>query len=105
MQTKAQILERIKRSVKETAPDATLILYGSYARGDEREDSDIDLLVLLNKEKITCDDRMQVISPVFDIELETGTLISLFFFPKKTWEINPRITPFYENVTKEGIIL
>ena len=53
MQNKAQILERIKNSVKETAPDATLILYGSYARGDESEDSDIDLLVLVSEEKLT----------------------------------------------------
>ena len=53
MQNKALILERIKNSVKETAPDATLILYGSYARGDEREDSDIDLLVLVSEEKLT----------------------------------------------------
>jgi len=53
VQNKAQILERIKNSVKETAPDATLILYGSYARGDESEDSDIDLLVLVSEEKLT----------------------------------------------------
>jgi len=33
-----------------TAPDATIILYGSFARGDHRADSDIDLLILLNQD-------------------------------------------------------
>jgi len=105
MVDKDQILQRIKDSVKSTAPDATLILYGSYARGDYREDSDIDLLVLLNKDKVTIEDRMQIISPVYGIELDTGKLISLFFYSKKAWETRKMITPFYENVTREGIVL
>ena len=50
---KNSILLRIKNAVTTSAPDATLILYGSYARGDYREDSDIDLLILVNKEKLT----------------------------------------------------
>jgi len=51
------ILQLIKKSVSETSPGATLILYGSYARGDYRPDSDIDLLVLIDTDKVTIDDR------------------------------------------------
>ena len=105
MQDKNHILQLIKKSVSETAPGATLILYGSYARGDNREDSDIDLLVLIDKDKITFEDRMKITSPLYRIELESGIIISSFFYPRKAWETKHMVTPFYENVTREGIAL
>ena len=60
MRDKRYILQLIKDSVQQTEPGATLILYGSYARGDEREDSDIDILILVDrdKEKITWDEKL-----------------------------------------------
>ena len=100
-----QILQRIKDSVKATAPDAIVILYGSYARGDNREDSDIDLLVLVNQEKISRDEEIKIKYPLYHIEFDTGTIISPLVLPRKTWETRHKITPFYENVTREGKIL
>jgi len=101
---KDKILKRIKDSVKATAPGATLILYGSYARGDYREDSDIDILVLTNEEKITYQEKKNIVSPIYHIELETGIIISTMFLSKKTWDAHC-ITPFYKNVMKEGLVL
>lgn len=100
-----KITERIKSAVTATIPDITLILYGSYARGDYRPDSDIDLLVLLNKDKITFADRMKITAPLYTIELETGIIISSFIYAKRAWDTIQIKTPFYENVMKEGIIL
>ena len=40
-----KILVRIKNSVQDTDPDATVILFGSYARGDQSDSSDIDLII------------------------------------------------------------
>lgn len=105
MPNKQTILQLIKRSVLATAPDATLILYGSYARGEQRSDSDIDLLVLVNKNKVTWDDETKIAYPLYDIEFETGTVISPMIFSKNMWETQHRMTPFYENVKKEGIVL
>ena len=105
MEDKSHILQLIKKSVAQTAPGATLILYGSYARGDNRPDSDIDILVLIDKDKITLDDRKKISSPLYRIELETGIIISPFLYSKSAWGAKHRITPFYENVTREGIIL
>jgi predicted nucleotidyltransferase len=63
MQSTTQILEQIKATVKASDPNAKVILYGSCARGDYREGSDIDILVLLDKDKITNDDRERICCP------------------------------------------
>ncbi len=56
MNSKELILAKIKNTVLSIEPDATVILYGSFARGDNRSDSDMDILILVDKEKITRDD-------------------------------------------------
>lgn len=96
------LLELIRKSVQETAPDATVILYGSYARGDFHENSDVDLLILLDKENITREDEKAVKYPLYDIEFETGRIISPLVLAKKDWIKRKLITPFYENVIREG---
>ena len=105
MKDKSYILQLIKKSVSNTAPNAILTLYGSYARGDFRDDSDLDLLVLVDKDKITRADQKRIKYPLYDIEFDTGTIISPLIFSKKDWEMNHRITPFYENVAREGKVL
>ena len=105
MKDKNHILQLIKKSVNKTEPNAVLILYGSYARDDYRDDSDLDLLVLVDKDKITRADQKRIKYPLYDIEFDTGTIISPLIFSKKDWEMNHRITPFYENVAREGKVL
>ncbi len=100
---KEKILQQIKSTVLSEEPGAALILYGSFARGDNRLSSDIDLLILLDKDKITYEDRKRISSPLYQIELESGILISPNFYSKKKW--GKRITPFFENVNREGIKL
>lgn len=102
---KKDILSSIKSTIYSIDPKAIVILYGSYARGDNNPDSDIDLLILLEKDKLTAEDKVNISYPLYDIEFETGQLISPLVLSRTEWETRHRITPFYENVTKEGVKL
>jgi len=100
-----EILRMIKHEVQVSEPEATVILYGSYARGDNKPDSDLDLLILLDKDKVTREDEVKIKYPLYDIEIETGLIISPFLVTKHDWITRHKITPFYENVVSEGIVL
>ncbi len=105
MIAKDTILKMIKESVQKTAPGATIILYGSYARGDYNEDSDIDVLILVDKDKVTRDDENKITYPLFDLEFGTGVPISPVVYSRNYWQNGHKVTPFYENVKREGIAL
>lgn len=87
------------------APEAEIILYGSQARGDAGPDSDIDLLILVDKEKLSYQDVVAITYPLYDLELTENVVISPLVYTKKQWESRPFQTPFYINVMNEGIRL
>ncbi|MBU0488404.1 MAG: nucleotidyltransferase domain-containing protein [Bacteroidetes bacterium] len=105
MSKQEKIFRLIKNSVSITDPNAILIVYGSYARGDNTETSDIDLLVLLEQDVVNRTDQKRIKYPLYDIEFSTGIIISPLVFSKKIWETVHCKTPFYENVTREGKVL
>lgn len=98
------ILSRIKQTVHSVAPDATVILYGSYARGEENEESDIDLLILVNEE-VNDSDTVKIQYPLFDLGFETGNLISPMVHFSQIWEKKYAGTPFYESVMQDAVYL
>lgn len=76
------------------APTAKTILYGSQARNEARSDSDIDLLILLDGEKMTLKDEESITLPLYELELKTGVSISPIVTLKKLWENRPIPPPF-----------
>ena len=100
-----QIVQNATEIIHEKSPDAKVILYGSEARGTAREDSDIDLLILVNKDKISLIDKQNISYPLYDLGFETGVVISPLIISRYEWENRPFKTPFYINVMNEGVEL
>ena len=96
------LLRRIGTTVRATDPNAILILFGLYARGEQHKNSDIDLLILLDQDILTRADHKRLKYPLYELEFETGTVISPMVFLKKDWETRHKKIPFYENVANEG---
>jgi predicted nucleotidyltransferase len=94
----------IRQKVNSIDPKAEVILYGSRARGDERSDSDWDILILTD---YPTDLKLERIfrQNLYDLELETGESFSVFVYSKFDWASKQCITPFYQIVIQEGISL
>lgn len=97
------VVGQISRAIRDVEPTAIAILYGSEARGDARDDSDIDVLILLDGEKMDLRREMRITGPLNEIEWRTGVLVSPMVMLRKKWENMPFKTPFYVNVMNEGI--
>lgn len=94
----------IKKQVKEIDPSADIILYGSRARGDERPDSDWDILILVNTEADIETEKV-FRHKLFEVELELGEALSTFVYNKQEWKSKYWMTPLYKNISNEGILI
>lgn len=83
-----------------------IILYGSYARGDNTEESDIDIMIVLN-----CDAdeikrlRHLTAEMVSNISIEREVFLSVLLKDRKHFEDNLDFLPFYQNIAREGIAI
>jgi uncharacterized protein len=101
---KEKILEIIKMTLHSVAPDAKIILFGSQARGDEKPDSDWDILIIMDGENIVRSEYDKITNPLYDLGWETGKHFSAIVYSKTEWE-KRKFTPFYKNIEKKGILL
>lgn len=101
----SKILNQIKKIVTEQEPRAKIYLYGSRSKGTATNTSDWDLLILLNKDKILPEDEQKIIYPLYELEFDTGEVISPMIYSEKEWNSKYKVTPFYQNVMREGRLL
>ena len=97
------IIRRIKDKVKEKNSSAEVILYGSHANGTAKEESDWDILILLDEDEVGLRDEQEYRHHLLDLELEIGEPISVMVYSKKCWKTRHSVTPLYRCISKEGI--
>src|SRR5215469_17820015 len=97
-----QIFKEIQTLKQQILPNEKVILFGSQARGDAREDSDWDLLLLLNKSKRALDDYDNYGFPFTKIGWNYGVYISPKIYTITEWEAH-KPSLFYKNIEQDGI--
>lgn len=96
-------LRELKKKIIGEDKNASVILFGSRARGDNKSDSDWDLLIITSKKRnVEFENRLR--ESIYEVELEHLQPVSTIILNKNEWQ-NMAITPFYHNVTTEGKIL
>ena len=99
------IASGIEKILNAAAPhSARAILFGSRARGDARQNSDWDVLILLDKDRITSADMDDISYPIRELGWDIDEIINPIMYTTKDCE-SRSFTPFYKNVMREGIAL
>lgn len=102
-QTQRQILYGIKSKLEEALPEkCSAILYGSQARGDQRVDSDWDVLILVEKDKVSLEENARITYPLVMLGWSYGVEINPILYTTREWE-RYKNTAFYENVKRDGM--
>lgn len=99
------MLVKIKEVVQAIVPEGShVLLYGSRARGNFHEDSDWDILVILNKPKIEQNDYDEVVYPLTALGWKIGEMIISVVYTREEWQ-QSSFTPFYKNVEQDSIVI
>ncbi len=102
---KSGLTKKIAQAIHKKDSSAVVYLFGSRARGDAYKDSDWDILILVDEDKITNTIEDKFRDDLYDLELESGQIISTFIYPKSYWQNILVYSPLYKKVSKEGIRL
>ena len=105
MMRNSQIIDRIGHAIHAKDPDAEVFLFGSRTRGDNRIDSDWDILILIDNQQVTNEIEDSFRDNLYDLELESGQIISAFIYPKVYWKSRLVHSPLFKNVMMEGVKL
>jgi uncharacterized protein len=92
------LIDTVSKGVKGIG---TCIMFGSYARGDETLDSDLDLLIITddkNNAKKACDDLLLQVRVRFDVHISPMILTENEFRSKRN-------RPVYKNAISEGKLI
>ena len=99
-------LGRMSEQIRDIYGDTLdkVILYGSYARGEQTPESDVDIAIVIregNTEKM----HDELLDLVVDYELDLAVTLSVVPIEYENYIEWCKVLPFYKNIDKEGIVL
>lgn len=98
-----EILQEFKAEIKQLYGRKlkNVLLYGSWARGDATEDSDMDLVVTLDGSVTPGKEIDRMIDIITDVNLKHGVLISVYPVSESDYvRVN---SPLLMNIRREGV--
>ena len=106
----AEIKDKIVSGLRSNSLVNRIILFGSYARGTPNSDSDVDLIVILNKKGFfrsyteMIENRSSLLQPL--LKLREVLPLDLFVYTIDEWAtMEQSQNDFIKNVQKNGIVL
>ena len=105
MKNESEAIEAAIRMLKSKFSLSKVILFGSKARGDHDEYSDIDLLVVASR-LLHWKEEKAIIGALFDIGMEYNVIFSPLFTFSDEWE-NGMFTefPVYQEILQDGAVV
>lgn len=81
-----------------------IILYGSMARNETTDESDIDIAIIIKK-KMDNQTKKRFIRWIADMDIRYEKVFSIVDIQEDNMNKWERVLPFYQNIRKEGIVL
>ena len=101
----SEALRQIKREVMAGFPVVDFVLYGSAARGEADEESDLDLMIVVS-EPISRFKRHEITDIVFDVNLQFGTNFSTLVVDQQSWNVGMiSVLGLKDEILRDGIRL
>ena len=98
----SEVYDACSRSFETAIQDA--YLYGSYARGDYHEESDVDILLTVD---IVPEELPRYRAVTFEVSgelsLKYGVVVSITIKPLRQFRRYGQVLPYYQNIIKEGV--
>jgi predicted nucleotidyltransferase len=98
-----QVALMVKDTVQAFDPHAQVVLFGSRARGDARQDSDYDFLILLHQ-PVDFQLKRDVLDKLYEVELQTGCVIGALIENIDGWQ-RMEHSPVFSEIEQEGIFI
>ncbi len=98
------ISTEIKSAVFSIDQSAEVILFGSRARGDFKNDSDWDVLILVDENESNFRFKKKIRKELFNLQLESNQIITGIIRNKNIWK-QLKNTPLYREIKRDGIAL
>jgi predicted nucleotidyltransferase len=98
-------IEAASKILRERLPVARLVLFGSKARGNDEEDSDIDLLILVDADVDTAL-RRQIRNALYGVQREMDVFFGEMVVAAKEWDEGIyQAMPIHYEIDREGALL